>query len=256
MEMFPDAPLWSEAFVEKRRSNAQRLWEQGAYDGEEYRAAVSDGLKHYYQTDDGIENRQVKSETMRDHVGSWWDDPDNVEWFKERRSEYMREVMSDPERREAVGKMFSELWQDEEYRQRCMKFKQSDSNREFMSDFMKEWWAENKECEMEKRSLDMRNGHETDIETILYSILDHMNISYQKQVPIDGYVVDALVNNWLVLEAYGDYWHNYPNGKERDKVRNNRLNDLGYWVVPFWGHELKESPQQCANKITYIVECT
>jgi len=104
--------------------------------------------------------------------------------------------------------------------------------------------------------MNMKNGHETDIEQILYSILDDLGLSYQKQVPIDGYVVDALVEGWLVLEAYGNYWHNYPEGKEEDKVRADRLWKLGFQVVPFWGHALKEATQICAEKIGYIVDCT
>lgn len=69
-------------------------------------------------------------------------------------------------------------------------------------------------------------------------------------------IVDALVEGWLVLEAYGDYWHNYPDGLEYDDVRSKQIECLGFQLLPFWEHRLNNDPNGCADRITYMMDCT
>lgn len=42
-----------------------------------------------------------------------------------------------------------------------------------------------------------------------------------------------------IIELYGDYWHNLPDWKERDKRRKISYNKLGYHFLIVWEHELK-----------------
>lgn len=96
----------------------------------------------------------------------------------------------------------------------------------------------------------------TSIERILYSIIDGLDVECKTQVPIDGYIVDALVEGWLILEAYGDYWHNYPDGREHDRIRSEHLEGKGFQVLPFWGHQLRDTPEGCADRVSYVLDCT
>jgi len=38
----------------------------------------------------------------------------------------------------------------------------------------------------------------------------------------------------LIIECDGDYWHNYPNGNKRDKIRTEQMALAGYIVLRIW----------------------
>jgi len=97
-----------------------------------------------------------------------------------------------------------------------------------------------------------RKGHTgTSIEIALRSELDNRNIEYSTNVPIgDIGIPDITFTRQRVLvEADGDYWHNLPNAKKRDIRQNAAYTELGYEVLRFWGSEIRESPEQCVDKI-------
>ena len=43
-----------------------------------------------------------------------------------------------------------------------------------------------------------------------------------------------------IIELYGDYWHNLPDYKERDKRRIKIYKNFGYKTLIIWEHELKD----------------
>lgn len=43
----------------------------------------------------------------------------------------------------------------------------------------------------------------------------------------------------LIIEMYGDYWHNKPLVKKKDKKRLNILKKCGYKTLVIWEHELE-----------------
>ena len=43
-----------------------------------------------------------------------------------------------------------------------------------------------------------------------------------------------------IIEMYGDYWHNKPSYKRRDKYRLITYKELGYETLIVWEHELKD----------------
>jgi len=51
----------------------------------------------------------------------------------------------------------------------------------------------------------------------------------------------------LVIYADGDYWHNLPEYKIRDKKQNKILKEKGYKVLRFWEHEINKEPEKCRN---------
>ena len=56
-----------------------------------------------------------------------------------------------------------------------------------------------------------------------------------------SYQCDFLIPSMkIVIEADGDYWHNYPNGREIDRIRTIELNAQGYRVIRLWEREIKE----------------
>lgn len=53
----------------------------------------------------------------------------------------------------------------------------------------------------------------------------------------------------------GDYWHNRPEVKERDKRHNKILMENGWTVLRFWEHEIYDSLDNCIEQITKNISC-
>jgi len=59
-------------------------------------------------------------------------------------------------------------------------------------------------------------------------------------------------NNKKIIEMYGDYWHNLPKVKKRDKIRYITYKNEGYNLLVIWEHELKNL-EKLKNKIINFV---
>lgn len=76
----------------------------------------------------------------------------------------------------------------------------------------------------------------------------------------------------LAIFVDGCFWHKCPKcfkypqsnkkfwkdkilkNKRRDKIVNNELSKLGYQVLRFWQHEIKENPDICVNQVYIILK--
>lgn len=76
----------------------------------------------------------------------------------------------------------------------------------------------------------LHNRKPTSIEMKVKSILDQFHIEYKFQKRIHNYVVDFLIDN-VVIEVDGYFWHNRPGSKEKDRLRDIKLRQLGYQVI-------------------------
>lgn len=56
----------------------------------------------------------------------------------------------------------------------------------------------------------------------------------------------------LIIELFGNYWHNLPKLIERDKERLEAYSKEGYQTLVIWDKELKE-PQQVIKKIEEFI---
>jgi len=78
----------------------------------------------------------------------------------------------------------------------------------------------------------------------LKKILEKYNIKYIHQYPVlnikHRLCADFYLPEYnLIIETDGIYWHNYPNGKEIDKIRNKEMIEVGYKVLRLWETEVK-----------------
>ena len=94
-----------------------------------------------------------------------------------------------------------------------------------------------------------RKFEDTDIELKMQALLDSLGIKYVKQyvVPkitrVDFYIPEKN----LIIECDGCYWHccsicgfsDYKNRRNKDITHTEKLQGMGYKVVRFWGHEIK-----------------
>lgn len=111
----------------------------------------------------------------------------------------------------------------------------SDEHRKNMSETRKRLIRENK--------IVLPNGN-TSIEVKIQNFLKELGIEFitHQYMHIEhGYQCDIYIPDMnLVIEADGDYWHNYPNGNEVDHIRNKELEKKGFKVLRLWGSEIRE----------------
>jgi very-short-patch-repair endonuclease len=103
-----------------------------------------------------------------------------------------------------------------------------------------------------------RKWKETDIEKILWSLLDSLDLKYLKnpEIRLKNFSTfpDAYLEKYrLCLYADGNYWHNYPNLLKKDLIINRMLPKYNYKFLRFWGSELKNNPEYCLSKIKEVI---
>jgi very-short-patch-repair endonuclease len=67
---------------------------------------------------------------------------------------------------------------------------------------------------------------------------DSIAVSYETQVNIEGKFFDFKLENNILIEVDGEYWHNYPNGTDKDKEKNEIAKRNNYKLIRIWGKEI------------------
>lgn len=96
----------------------------------------------------------------------------------------------------------------------------------------------------------------TKIELAIGKELKKLNLNYERQVVLCKIgIVDFLLSNYdIIIECYGDYWHNLLERKRKDATKNLIYSFNGYKVFIFWEHEINKSPKKCINKILRYIK--
>lgn len=99
----------------------------------------------------------------------------------------------------------------------------------------------------EARSKQIMPQFDTKIERIMQIALLLNNITFKKHKMIRSndffHQVDLFIEPNICVEIDGDYWHTLPHMIKRDNEVNQRLNELGYKVIRFWGKEVIKDAQ-------------
>lgn len=95
-------------------------------------------------------------------------------------------------------------------------------------------------------------------EKIMIEIIKENNIPFNYvgngQITIGGFNPDFLSKNPKhIIEVFGDYWHNLPKSKEKDKRRLETYYKYGYKTLIIWEHELKNK-NNVLNKIKEFIK--
>ncbi len=130
------------------------------------------------------------------------------------------------------------------------------------SDKSKKLMSNITEKEREKRRKRMKEMHksgkiilpvkDTTIEVKIQNFLKKLNIEYftHQYMHIEhGYQCDILIPKQetegilipqkTIIECDGDYWHNYPIGKDIDHLRTSELLSEGFKVLRLWEREIR-----------------
>ena len=94
-------------------------------------------------------------------------------------------------------------------------------------------------------------------EVLLQEGLNRRNINFITHKLIFGiehkYQCDIFIEPNIIIEADGNYWHNYPIGREIDHIRIKELQKAGYKVLRFWESEIKPHPEWCVDFIQNFI---
>lgn len=78
---------------------------------------------------------------------------------------------------------------------------------------------------------------DTSIEVKMQRFLSGAGVPFETHKPIIGQP-DIFVEPNICIFCDGDYWHHYPDGKERDREVNMELRGQGYTVIRIWEHDI------------------
>lgn len=82
---------------------------------------------------------------------------------------------------------------------------------------------------------------DTSIEIKIQTFLQQLNISFlpHKHINIKHcFQCDVFIEPNIVIECDGDYWHNYPNGNDKDAVRTKEMQQIGLKVIRLWERDI------------------
>lgn len=89
-----------------------------------------------------------------------------------------------------------------------------------------------------------KKGHKacpriSSLEKKIQIVLEQNSIDFISQYEYKLGFVDFLIKPNIALFVNGNYWHNYPEGTEKDKRQIEYLQDNGYKPLVIWEHEFK-----------------
>lgn len=91
----------------------------------------------------------------------------------------------------------------------------------------------------------------TSIEIKMAEELDKRGIEYEEQFILGNkFALDFYLPEYNVaIECDGDYWHNIPEVKKRDKSKNAYVKKCGINLFRFWEHEINDDVSVCVDRI-------
>ncbi|MEU9397792.1 DUF559 domain-containing protein [Streptomyces sp. NPDC048324] len=119
------------------------------------------------------------------------------------------------------------------------------------------------------RNAQLQQTQPTRCEEILYRLMDQAILGqWEPQLRLFHWTVDAaILEQKLVVQADGDYWHGLTAAKsgqgpspsvaltiKKDRAQDKYLTTAGWRVLRLWESELKQDPDWCLRRITKALE--
>jgi len=179
----------------------------------EHKENISKGLKKFYQSEDGKKLRIIKKQII----------PKNV--FKKGMIPWNKGLKL-------------KKWSAED--------KKKLKGRKSWNKGLKGIYSEETKKKMrESRSKQIFPLKDTLIEVKIQDFLNLLNIEfyphqYMREIE-HKYQCDVFIPSInLIIECDGDYWHNFPFGREIDHIRTKELIDKGFKVLRLWERDIKK----------------
>lgn len=94
---------------------------------------------------------------------------------------------------------------------------------------------------------------DTSIEILMQKELTQRGLKFEKHTSICGVCQPDIVfpEKKIAIFCDGDYWHNIPDRKPKDKRINETLRRNGWSVYRFWEHKINSDIKGCVDKIEF-----
>jgi len=153
----------------------------------------------------------------------------------------------DQKQRDIRSENAKRLWQTPEWRDNVM-------SPELMSKRALQIYINNPSLKdaLRKRMIETRKSQPTKvskIESIMKIELLRRGVDFIHQFTYEMGIADFLIKPNIIIECDGDYWHNIPKVKARDKLKNRYLKENGYKVFRVWEHEIHADIIGCVDSI-------
>lgn len=123
-----------------------------------------------------------------------------------------------------------------------------------------EWLEGQRRNTLQQISEGKIKGVDTSIELAIEVLLKKHSIEYEKQFVLGYWAFDFCVQNKVLIEADGDYWHGNPNFYEnlnpmqrKNQLKQNRKDSYaakdGFKILHFWGDEIRNNMEEVENEI-------
>lgn len=92
---------------------------------------------------------------------------------------------------------------------------------------------------------------DTSIEKAVQNELQRRGISFKRQIVVLSVCRPDIVfpEEKLAVFCDGDYWHNRPDVKERDRKQERILMEHGWRLLRFWEHEIHQDVSHVVDEI-------
>jgi very-short-patch-repair endonuclease len=182
------------------------------------------------------------------------------EEHKKKMSEISKRFWQDPEYKEKLSEKVKELWQDPEYRKKVIRQREkvckSLGFRKKQSEISKRFWQDPEYREKNIRSRVAKAGLKPNgLERAFCDLLQNYFLGEWRYVGdgkifIVGFVPDFIhkEEDWII-ELNGDYWHSFPEAREKDERKRKVYEKYGYKVLEVWESEFRSNPMAVVSKI-------
>jgi len=137
------------------------------------------------------------------------------------------------ESKNLIGQRSKERWKSKEYYNKVM------------PKIKKAWKIKWKSKEFVDKMMALKITGNTSIELKIQEFLNELKVGFIPHKYISNikhsYHCDIFIpKRKLIIEADGNYWHNYPNGNKIDHIRTKELVNKEYKVLRLWESEIKK----------------
>lgn len=151
-----------------------------------------------------------------------------------------------------------ELWKDEKYRKSHLNNQDYSIQIAALEKYRKEHPEAAKIAAVKGAKAARQN--KSKLQLILENALRIENIdNFESDYPIyEAYCIPDIVflKDKIAIFCDGEKWHNYPEGREKDREQTIRLIELGWKVLRFWGKEIKNNSSYCVSAIKNLFTCS
>jgi len=263
-------PMYGKKRTEIEKDNMKKNWHKRYLKGyihpflgkhlsekhkEKIRNSQLGGKSRLYKIPRPLEVREKISISHKESYKNGNSNP-NLNWIGKHHSEKTKKIL----RESHLGKITSE-----ETKKKISNIlrgkKKSKEWKIKMGNTQKKLWQNE---EYAKKMFDIFKIRPNKPELILFDVIkeNHLPFNYvgDGQIWFNGgdngcFNPDFLSKNpKYIIELYGDYWHNLPINKERDKKRLATYSKYGYKTLIIWEHELKNIPKVLNNINSFVSE--